>query len=68
MDEDVFNTTVRRFLKKVGVTSQQALEAAVRDALASGKLKGNETLSVNVRLECSALKAPMEIDGELKLA
>ena len=40
MNEDVLNTTIRKFLKKVGVTSQREIEMAVRDALAKGKLKG----------------------------
>ena len=31
MNED-FNMSMRKFLKQVGVTSQQSIEAAVRDA------------------------------------
>jgi len=31
MNED-FNMTMRKFLKQVGVTSQQAIETAMRDA------------------------------------
>ena len=39
MDNDTFNMSMRKFLKQVGVTSQQALEAHVRDAgLTSGTL------------------------------
>src|SRR4029078_6218663 len=44
MNYDVLNTSVRRFLKTVGVTSQREIEKAVRAAVASGKLKGNEAL------------------------
>jgi hypothetical protein len=40
MNEDAFNMSVRKFLKKVGVTSQREIEQAVRDAAAAGKLKG----------------------------
>ena len=29
MDEDVFNMSVRKFLKKVGVTAQREIESAV---------------------------------------
>jgi uncharacterized protein DUF6494 len=36
MNEDVFNTSLRKFLKRVGITSQREIEKAVRDALASG--------------------------------
>jgi len=38
MSDDDFNMSMRKFLKQVGVTSQQEIEAALRDALASGKL------------------------------
>ena len=36
MNEDVFNASLRRFLKKVGITSQREIEKAVRDARARG--------------------------------
>ena len=39
MNEDAFNMSVRKFLKKVGVTAQREIEQAVRAAEASGKLK-----------------------------
>jgi hypothetical protein len=32
-----FNMSMRKFLKQVGVTSQQAIEGAMRDAGAAGK-------------------------------
>ena len=38
MNEDVFNTSLRGFLKKVGITSQREIEKAVRDALAFSAL------------------------------
>ena len=50
MNEDVFNTSLRGFLKKVGITSQREIEKAVRDAVASGKLKGNEKLPAKMVL------------------
>ena len=39
MNEDAFNMSVRKFLKKVGVTAQREIEQVVRDAEAAGKLK-----------------------------
>ncbi len=42
MNEDVFNTSIRKFLKTLGVTAQREIEKAVRQALADGRLKGNE--------------------------
>ena len=37
MDEDSFNMSLRKFLKKVGVTSQREIERAVHEALAAGR-------------------------------
>ena len=34
---DEFNMSMRKFLKQVGVTSQQAIEAAMREAGTAGK-------------------------------
>ncbi len=43
MNEEALNMSLRKFLKVVGVTSQQEIEKAIRAALADGRLKGNET-------------------------
>jgi len=42
MNEDIFNGSIRKFLKTLGVSAQREIEKAVRQALAEGKLKGNE--------------------------
>ena len=44
MDEETFNLSVRRFLKKLGVTAQREIELAVREELEAGKLRGDERL------------------------
>jgi Family of unknown function (DUF6494) len=51
MNEDAINMEIRKVLKKVGITSQRAIEKALHAAFESGKLSGNEQLSVSVRLE-----------------
>lgn len=67
MNEDVLNTSIRKFLKEVGVTSQREIEKAVREALASGKLKGNERLPVKMVLTIGALALTHEVDGTVAL-
>jgi hypothetical protein len=67
MNEDVFNTAIRKFLKEVGVTSQREIELAVREAVASGKLKGSETLPVKVTLTLDGVGLTHVVDGEIKL-
>jgi len=68
MDDDAFNMNIRKFLKQVGVTSQREIEAAVQAALASGKLKGNETLKAKVTLEIGEVGLSHEIDGQIGLS
>ncbi len=68
MNEDVFNMEVRKFLKKVGVTSQREIETAVREALAAGKLSGSETLKAKVHLTVEGLDLAHDIDGDISLS
>ena len=67
MNEDALNTSVRRFLKKVGITSQREIEKAVRDAIAAGKLKGNEKLPAKMVLTIAGVSLTHEISGEIEL-
>jgi hypothetical protein len=67
MNEDQFNMEVRKFLKKVGVTSQREIEQAVRDGLESGKLKGHEILRAKVTLTLDGTGLKYDIDGEISL-
>lgn len=68
MNDEAFNTSIRKFLKTVGVTSQQQLDKAVRAAVASGKLKGTEDVAVKIELTSSVLDKPHVIAGTLHLA
>jgi hypothetical protein len=67
MNEDKFNIELRKFLKKLGITSQREIEAAVRGAVEEGKLKGNETLPVKARVSIEALGMETVVDGEIVL-
>ncbi len=67
MDEDAINIETRKFLKEIGVTTQQQIERGVREAVKSGKLKGNETLRAHMTLTVDRINLRHEIDGEIKL-
>ena len=67
MNEDVFNTSLRGFLKKVGITSQREIEKAVRDAVAGGRLKGHEKLPAKVVLTIGGVNLSQEITGDIEL-
>lgn len=67
LDEEHFNLEIRKFLKKVGITSQREIETAVREALQGGRLTGTETLKVQVVLSMPALGVSHTVDGEIVL-
>jgi hypothetical protein len=46
MNEDAFNMSMRKFLKQVGVTSQQQIEQAIRAANPSGSVKVRAVISI----------------------
>lgn len=67
MNEDKFNMEMRKFLKKVGITSQREIEKAVNLAIDSGKIQGNESLQASVILEIRELDLRTEIADEISL-
>jgi hypothetical protein len=67
MDEERFNMEVRKFLKKVGVTSQREIERAVNEAVAAGRLGGSETLKARMTLAIDGVGLTLDIDGEIAL-
>ena len=67
MNEDVFNASLRRFLKKVGITSQREIEKAVREALADGRLIGHEKLPAKIVLTLGGVSLTHEVADEIEL-
>ena len=57
MDEDNLNIEIRKFLKKVGITSQREIENFVRKKIADGDLKLGQSIEVSMSLT--------SVDGEL---
>jgi metal-sulfur cluster biosynthetic enzyme len=62
MDEDRFNTSVRKFLRQVGVTSQQEIEKLVREGGVAGPV-------LKVRMTLTAENAPLQhvIEAEIEV-
>jgi Family of unknown function (DUF6494) len=67
VNEDVFNGSIRKFLKTVGVTAQREIEKAVRQALAEGRLKGNETFPATATITLGGVGLSHEVKGEIEL-
>jgi hypothetical protein len=67
MNQDAFNMSIRKFLKHVGVHSQREIEAAVQKGLASGKLKGSESLPVKMTLTLGGIDHTVTFDDKITL-
>ncbi len=65
MNDEEFNMSMRKFLKQVGVTSQQEIEAALRKAKAEAKLPGG---SVRARMVLTIDEIGMShvVEGDIK--
>jgi uncharacterized protein DUF6494 len=63
MDEQRFNMSMRKFLKEVGVTSQQAIERVVREQGLGGRGK------LKVKMALTAQGVPLEhvVESEIDL-
>lgn len=59
MSDEPFNMSMRKFLKQVGVTSQQEIEKAVREAGPQGKV------TVSARVTCPELGLDHVIAGQI---
>jgi len=67
MNHEVFNTTLRQFLKQVGLTSQRQIEEAVSHALDHGEIKGNERLRAVMTLKIDQLEFTHIVEDDIAL-
>jgi len=63
MDQERFNMSLRKFLKQVGVTSQQEIENVVRDA----GLGGKGMLKMKMVLTAEGTDLNHVVEGEIDL-
>lgn len=63
MDEN-FNMSMRKFLKQVGVTSQQEIERITREA----NLAGKSSLKVKMVLTADGTDLHHVVDGEIDIS
>ena len=67
MNPDAFNMSIRKFLKMVGVHSQREIEAAVEQAMSTGKLEGAESLPVKMTLTLGGTDLNVTFDDKIDL-
>jgi len=68
MDEEAFNMSTRKYLKKLGVTAQREIEAAVREQLDAGELGGDETLEATATITVRGLSRDVVVTGTIALS
>ena len=68
MDEEALNMSVRKFLKKLGVTAQREIELAVRERVEAGDLEGDETLEATATVSVPGLSQDIVVTGPIALA
>lgn len=67
MDQEVFNASLRKFLKTVGVTSQREIEQAVAAMIQAGAIAGTETFPATMTLDVPGLKLHVTFSEDVKL-
>jgi hypothetical protein len=67
VDEEVFNMSIRRFLKTLGVTAQREIDLAVRERLDGGELQGHETLDATATITVAGLAHDVVVTGQISL-
>jgi len=51
MNEDHLNLEIRKFLKKVGISSQRILENHIKESIKSGSLKLGQKIELEMKLK-----------------
>lgn len=67
MNEDTFNLQIRKFLKKVGITSQREIETAVRKAIENGDIDASGKLQATVTLRVPDVGIELDIEDDIAL-
>ena len=67
MDKDSLNMQIRKFLKKVGVTSQRTIEEAVNQGLENGQINIGDQFVAKMTLRIEELDVSMDIQENIKI-
>ncbi len=67
MNDKAMKASVDKFVKKVSFTTQREIEKAIRNAIASGKLKGHETFTAGVKLTSEKVGLDITIYSTIEL-
>ena len=68
MDEETFDMSVRKFLKKLGITAQREIDSAVREQVKAGELRGDETLEAIATITVRGISEDVVVTGTIALS
>ena len=67
MNDETLNSSIRKFLKTVGVKSQHEIEQAVAAALAARSISGSESFAATMNLKVPELGLDIHFSGKIDL-
>ena len=66
MNEDDLNMEIRKFLKKVGITSQRIIENEIKEANNKGLINNGDEIELEMTLDIKPFKSSNKISGKIK--
>tara|TARA_B100001250_G_scaffold382447_1_gene375592 strand:+ start:368 stop:574 length:207 start_codon:yes stop_codon:yes gene_type:complete len=67
MNEDHLNLEIRKYLKKVGITSQRELESHIKKSITEGSLKIGDSLDIEMKLVVNDINLQHIISDKLTI-
>ena len=67
MNEDSLNMEIRKFLKKVGITSQRIIENQINTASNNGSIKAGDEIELEMTLSIKNFQSSNRIDGKITI-
>jgi hypothetical protein len=67
MNEETFNTDLRKFLKRFGISAQRELETLVQQGIEAGTLQPGSVIHARARLEVDGAPLDLVIEEELRI-
>ena len=67
MNEDHLNLEIRKYLKKVGITSQRELESQIKKSITEGSLKVGDSLDIEMKLVVNDINLQHIISDKLTI-
>ena len=67
MDEENLNLEIRKFLKKVGITSQKVIENYITKSLGEGNLKTSDEVIIEMKMTIKDQNIEHTISDKIKI-